>query len=182
MTNELYNLFPCFILRSSNVCRRLSLPTPTFYPRATTGSSNSDIFVPESPQHEQEHHFWGPGEVIPHTTTYPSPHGSSPRASSPFPHVLSSHGHFSHSLQDDSDLKSMLQGLQNSVETNFQPIKKQLGDLEDRVAKVEGKQVELQNSPSSSSSSDTRKRGSPPELQVLHIILKLLHCCFKVLA
>lgn len=164
MSYKIY--FLVIFLRSSNVCRRLSLPTPTFYSRATTASTNSDIFVPESPQHEQEDHFWGPGQVIPHTTTYPSPHGSSPHSSPPFPHVPSSHGHFSHSLQDDSDLKSILQGLQNSVETNFQQIKKQLGDLEDRVAKVEGKQVELQNSPSSSSSSDTRKRRSPPELQV----------------
>ena len=66
-----------------------------------------------------------------------------------------------------------MQGLQSSVETNFREIKKQLCNLEDRVAMVEGKQVELYNSPTSSNSStssdsqnDTRKRRSPPDLQV----------------
>ena len=43
----------------------------------------------------------------------------------------------------DSGVKSLLQGLQSSVETNFEQIKKKLCDLEDRVAKVEEKQQTL---------------------------------------
>ena len=56
---------------------------------------------------------------------------------------------------------------------NFREIKKQLRNLEDRVAKVEGQQLELQKShtssntnPSSDTQSDTCKRRSPPDLQV----------------
>ena len=154
-----------FYRSSLSACRRLSMQSPTFYSRTSTARSQSEVFVPQSPEREQEH-YWGPGQVIPHmplaqsSPLETSPLGSSPHELSPPP-------------QHNDELKSLMQGLQSSVETNFQAIKKQLCDLEGRVAKVEGKQVELQNSPSSSGSSsssndhcDSRKRRSPPDLQV----------------
>ena len=79
-------------------------------------------------------------------------------------------------------MKSLLQGLQSSVETNFQQIKTKLCDLEDRVVKVEEKQIELQNSPSSSeynsscSPNDTRQRRSPPDLQVFLLHFRFMAC------
>ena len=140
---------------SSGACRRLSLHTPTFYSRTSTNSSN--VFVPNSPEHEQR--CWGPGETLPHNPTYtPQPN------------------HYLHQQQEEVDLKGLLQGLQSSVESNFKDIKTKLCHLEDRVAKVEEKQGNLVCSPSISSSDsgqcDGRKRRSPPELQVC-----ILHFC-----
>lgn len=102
------------------------------YSKTSTATDASIVYVPESPTHQQEDHYWGPGQVIPTTYLTPCDPGPSPQTG-----------------KEDSDLKSLLQGLQSSVETSFQKIKTKLCDLEEGVAKVEGKQVELQTSPSS---------------------------------
>lgn len=122
--------------RPSAVRRRLTLDTPSFYSRTTSRSATArgpDVFVPETPTRERENHYWGPGQVLP--AAYPSSCDAEPALQIE---------------QGDSDVKSLLQELQNSVDANFQQIKKKLCDLEGRVEKVEEKQVELQNSPSSS--------------------------------
>ena len=75
---------------------------------------------------------------------------------------------------------ALLQGLQSSVETNFKEIKEHPTNLEERVAKVEGKQEELQSTHGSSASSsgqtNCRKCRSPPELQVYYTCYLLLTC------
>lgn len=139
---------------SSGVRRRLILETPSFYSRTSATAPGGDYYVPESPT-TQEDHYWGPGQV--HPTNFHSECDAVPAQQC---------------NQRDADVKSLIQGLQSSVETNFEDSKKKLGDLEDRVAKVEEKQLQIQNSPissdynSSSSQSDTRKRRSPPDLQI----------------
>ena len=144
----MYSCRPC------GVRRRLTLETPSFYSRTSASVAGGDYYVPESPSNRQDH-YWGPGQVIPST----SPSDCDAVSTQPY-------------HQGDADVKSLLQGLQSSVENIFEEMKKKLGDLENRVAKVEEKQVQLQNSPSSSdynsssSQSDTRKKRSPPDLQV----------------
>ena len=134
---------------SSSACRRLSLHTPSFYSRTSTNSCN--VSVPNFPEHEQR--YWGPEKTLPHNPTYtPQPN------------------YYLHLQQEEVDLKCVFQGLQSFVESNFKDIKTKLCHLEDRVAKVEGKQGDLMRSPSISSfdsgQCDGCKRRSPTELQV----------------
>lgn len=155
-----------YFCRPSNAARRrLTLETPSFYSRTTATAAGRDYYVPESPN-AREDRYWGPGQVLP--TNFRS-------ESDVVPAQQSSQG------EGDEDVKSLIQGLQSSVETNFEDIKKKLGDLEDRVARVEEKQLQIQNSPissdynsSSCSLSDTRKRRSPPDLQVRVYLLCIL--------
>ena len=121
------------------------------------------MFVPESPDRS----YWRPGQLLPNTGRPTSFHDPTP-----------------HPEAEVAELKSLLQGLQSSVETNFKEIKEHLTNLEERVAKVEGKQEELQSthgsSASSSGQSDSRKRRSPPELQVCYTCYLLLTCLTTV--
>ena len=116
------------------------------------------MFVQESPDWS----YWRAGQLLPNTGWPTSFHDPTP-----------------HPEADVAELKSLLQGLQSSVETNFKETKEHLTNLEERVAKVEGKQEELQSthgSASSSGQSDSHERRSPPELQVCYTCYLLLTC------
>lgn len=107
------------------------------------------MYAPETPERET---YWSPGQILPTTSatlTQPLDYGQ-------------------------SDLKTMIQKMHSSIESNFTDVKSHLAELEGRVANIEEKQkqLELQHSPTSSSSSSEssgtgRKRKSPSELQVI---------------
>ena len=138
---------------STHSSRRLSFDSPSFYTSTSARSvpPGGDMFVPDHESSEPEE-CWRPGQVLPpiHHTTPPQ-----------------------------LDLQSILQDMQNSIESNFKDLKAHLANLDSRVADIEQKQSQLDlpissatSTPTSSESDAGRKRRSPPELQVIYFAPK----------
>ena len=111
-----------------------------------------------------QHHCWRPGQRLPIATSPPRLMSQGPQYS------YSAEGHHSRNLRI---VESMVQSLQGTVNTGFANIKGRHDRNEDRVAKIEELNEQLQNPqsenplpPNATSIERGRKRRSPPELQV----------------
>lgn len=149
-------------------CPRKEQNVSSFYSRTRQPFQPVDmneLYVPESPEHPcmQENVAWQPGDMLPISNQHASP--------SQMPYSTTSPNRTS----SISQIQSILQSMQSSIETNFRDVKGRLTELEARMTGVEEKQREVVNNvhvgtPSSSSSESAtefgRKRRSPPELQV----------------
>ena len=119
----------------------------------------NDLYIPDSPERTMNENTmtWQPGETLPVSRR-------------PGPQPFSAEAQPSQSTSM-SDIQIMLQSMQSSIEKSFDDVKGRLSDLEARMTGVEEKQqevVNIANTPTLSSSENelSRKRGSPPELQV----------------
>ena len=121
----------------------------------------NEMCIPSTPEHLQEDDSWQPGDIIPTSASVES--GSVPFSAQNQP------------LQANlmSEIRSMFQTMQTSIEKSFDDMKGKLTDLETRISGVEDKQqlaIVNASTPMSSSSESAsefgRKRRSPPELQV----------------
>lgn len=137
----------------------------------------NELYVPESPEHAsmQENVAWQPGDMLPISNQHASP--------SQMPYSVAASPTQTSSI---SQIQSILQSMQSSIEANFRDVKGRLTELEARMTGVEEKQREVVNNvgtPSSSSSESAtefgRKRRSPPELQVPSLeTLFSVHVCY----
>ena len=130
----------------------------------------NEVFVPESPEHARESvRTWQQGETLPMPNQgWSQSQTLSPPASSPENCC---------EVGSIGQIQSMLQVMQDSIEANFKDVKGTLSELEVRITNVEDKQLTLNPSTPTSSSSESvtefgRKRRNPPELQVCMIRYK----------
>ena len=127
----------------------------------------NEVLVPDSPVRENTCiPTWQPGQTLPCRRPSFSPVLSEAHVASSLTQIQV---HVASSL---TQIQSMLQSMQNTIDTNFKNVKERLADLEDRMMGVEEK-LKLTNqsgTPTSSScesqSDFGRKHRSPPELQV----------------
>ena len=116
----------------------------SFYSRTSTCGPN-DVYVPESSERSDcvTVPVWQPGRSL---------------AVAPQP------------LQQQDDVRALLQIMQHTIESNFSELKGNLSELDTRIIKVEENQKKCQLQYTSSSSKDSpscqRRRKNPAELQV----------------